>query len=394
MRVAERTVVTALLLLAVTACTGKDDGASPYRTPAASTHATPGPTDWLSALESDGTALYMTAHACSGTVELGHCTTQGDFPPPLEPQPVALWRYDGRQWVALGRPGVDSVAEMHAFPGGLLFVPRSAEPEALSGMAGPLRVSSDEGRTWEDWTVPDPDGRCGVSYDTSVEACKVVVAGAYLVVAGEGRWLRRGLRAGAWEDITPPAVAGRRPSPYGYESGALALRDGTLVATVNPIDAGEPGGYYQVLRSGSTTWSAPRDNPGGASQVLAVEGATVFAPCFVPGTVRVNEVEATRCGEYRTTDLEHWTRVDLPAGTVPEHGAVCTRVPPRDGSSMRESTLSERVGRFVYALTEVPFVHGREATRATLASLDHPHRIRHVLERSADGCRTWAEVLR
>ena len=351
----------------------------------------PAPTDWLSDLESDGRSLYVTAHRCPGQVQQGACTFEGGLQRrKLGPRPVALWRYTDGQWVGLGRPGVDSDAELQSFRGGLLFVRWHPDSSMFGSLTGPLRVSVDEGRTWQDWPVPDVSMRCISNVQADIGPCTVVGAGSYVVVASNYGWVRRRVHSGGWDDITPPKrSSGFDEFAFGY--GLLALSDGTLIATVNPVQDGEVGGHFLVLRPGSSTWSAPHKNPGGSSQVYAVDGSTVFATCWVAGTGVINVKDATSCGEYRTTDLQHWTRVAAPLINDPKHGDACVRL--ASGPSLRESAITERVGSLVYSITHVPYAEGHEAAFGDLESLDHPHVERHVLERSADSCRTWVQVL-
>lgn len=394
------------LIWGLAACgSGSDKGSDKdVATPASATSSTaappasdgpapigPSPSDWLAELETDGTALYLTTHDCPGRVDAGHCTFRGNFPPPMKAYPVTPWRYADGTWEKLSQPGVfSSYAEMMALPGGLMFVPR--DPDSGGSATGPLRVSLDEGRTWDDWQIPDERRRCRSSFvGPGSGPCTVEVAGNYVVVASNYGWVRREVDSGDWEDITPPKRARMSDDDsLGYD--LLTLGDGTLVATANNVMTG-PGGSYRVSRDFGSTWGAPHDNPGEISTVDMVDGSTLYASCLKIDFVSGGSIGSSGCGQYRSTDLEHWTKVkqgDGPAWTSFDKPIACTRTP---GPTWRSNESAVRVGGLVYAITSVPYVKGREATRKDLAHLDLPHRVRHVLEVSGDSCKTWAPVL-
>jgi hypothetical protein len=382
------------LVLGLASCEGDTDreASGPARVaPSDPAPIEPSPTDWLSDLETDGTSLYLTTHDCPGRVRSGNCTIKGDFPPRMKAYPLTPWRYADGRWERLSQPGVfSSYAEMSVLPGGLMFVPQ--DPSTGRNPTGPLRVSLDEGRTWEDWQIPEARRRCRSGFSGPRSGpCAVGVAGDYVVIASNFGWVRRNVDSGDWEDITPPK---RRPmnddDALGY--GLLVLDDGTLVATANNVRPG-PGGSYRVSRDFGSTWGTTQDNPGELSEVDLVDGSTLYATCVQIDFVSEGSISSSGCGQYRSTDLEDWTKVKEGKGPALDNDnelLACSRVPD---PSWRLTESAVRVGDVVYAITYVPYVKGREATRRNLDHLDLPHRVRHVLEVSADKCRTWAPVL-
>jgi hypothetical protein len=64
----------------------------------------------------------------------------------------------------------------------------------------------------------------------------------------------------------------------------------------------------------------------------------------------------------------------------------------RSGPKWRITETAVRVGGLVYGINYVPYLNGHEVTRKQFPLLDLPHRIRHILETSADSCRTWGLV--
>lgn len=376
------------LVLGLAAC-GSGKGAATASTatpsPASGEPASSGPppSEWLSDLDADGSSLYLTSHSCPGQVAAGQCTLQSDFrlPTRIKPFPVTLWRYADGSWENLGEPGVFSTADMKVLAGGLMFVPRTDDGSSGGLPTGPLRVSLDEGKTWDDWQIPQQQRRCRRS-----GPCTLGVAGGYAVIASNFGWIRRNVSSRGWEDITPPKRAPiHDDDTVGY--GLLVLEDGTLIATVNNITPG-PGGYFRVSRDFGSTWSAPHSNPGKISEVDSVDGSTLYASCWKIDFVSSSGTGHSGCGRYRTTDLEHWTKA-----TTADESGTCRRDLPLPGPDWRQTVSAVRVGELVYRITYVPYVKGHEATQKDLAHLDLPHRVRHILETSSDSCRTWEQVL-
>jgi len=387
----------------------------------------PSVTDWFVDVATDGSTLYATSHACPARVWNGHeplapaagirtpsagksgrCTPedvtywpyneQGD--PPERPLPVTVWRFAGAGWERLGSPGVDSSAQMLALPGGLVFVPwdaganrRSGDETVTGTTGGSLRVSADRGETWVDWKLPWGAKRCSVQ---GHPGCAVGVAGEYVVAASGDRWFRRMLDSDDWEEISPPApdVPIRDFDEFGYQ--LLALDDGTLVAEAKGIDPVGAGGY-RVSRDVGSTWSALHDNPGqtegsgAGSDLEFAAGPAVYAVCneHVIGTLN----SSRGCGYYRSTDLEHWKKVPTVQVTEPNTCAPLLGTTYRSTATLRFADAAVRLGGLVYEITLVPTVDGHEATRQELSNLDAPHRMRQVLEVSADECQTWQSML-
>jgi hypothetical protein len=306
--------------------------------------------------------------------------------PRLKPYPLNLWRVVDGSWTDLGSPGAFSSSEMAALTGGLVFVPYSFDEARGATVASPLRVSRDRGETWEDWEIPQKERRCRSDFSgIGVGPCTVMAGGDYVVIASNYGWVRRSIRGGGWKDITPPRRARiNDDDPGGY--GVLALNDGTLIATANH-DWGEPDSTYRVSRDGGATWGAAQRAPGDTSTVDRAVGSTVYATCWKRVGAGLAE-----CGAYASTDLEHWTHVAQGVAPDVSHSSMidaCRRSPT---SPYRETASSAGIGPTVYAITAVHYVHGREATRKTLRSLDFAHRVGHVLERSTDDCKTWEQV--
>jgi hypothetical protein len=341
----------------------------------------------LADLEPAGASLYVTSHSCPGQVVAGLCTVQSDFyhAPPLKAYPVTLWRYADGRWEDLGQPGVFSYAAMMRFPGGLLFVSRTHSEERGYRVTGPLRVSSDEGRTWQSWPIPKPHRGCQGDFAGPAEGpCNVAVVGDYVFVTSEFGWIRRSIRSGGWEDVALPKRARLYPFDTG-SYGLLALDDGTLVATVNNPDDDGPKGFFRVSKDFGATWSAPRRNPGPHSDVVAVDGSALYAAC--QGTDQT-------CSWYRSTDLEHWRKATADEALHLNDGdpVPCRRDYQVEGQSRRLTPHAVQVGTLVYGLSDWAYLRGREATRKELPDIDQAHRIRRVLEQSADSCVTWTPV--
>jgi hypothetical protein len=337
------------------------------------------PSYWLVGLVTDGTALYLAATACPGQVTAGICTVMTTFDddvPDPGPVPLALWSYAHGRWEGLGQPGVSSHSDMQALPGGLLFVPRWEDP-ADSSPAGPLRVSLDAGRTWDDWPIPQELRRCRTQLPGQ-GPCTVGVAGDYVVVASSHGWIRRSIHSGGWEDITPPKRAQWSTDDRGgYE--LLVLDGGTLIATANN-NADLPRGFFRVSRDFGSTWSGPHLNPGVHSLVERVEGSVLYASCYTKDAILDGAHTATSCGFFRSSDLEHWRKV-----TAAEESALY------DGRTVpcRSATEVLRVGALVYGISQLPYVQGEAEVKQKLSP---PHRVRRALQRSADSCRTWQPV--
>ena len=383
---------SALVLL--TACVSDKDIAKPVATTPSSAAASsaprstgPAPSEWLSDLEDAGTALYVSTHSCPGQVTAGVCTIKPEPAGQLKAFPLTLWRYADGNWQDLGQPGVFSFTTMQALPGGLLFVPLTDNAEAGGMPTGPLRVSVDEGKTWADWEIPQQQRRCRSDFSgPGTGPCQVIVAGDYVVITSNYGWVRRQVGAQDWEDITPPKRKPVRDSDdLGY--GALALSDGTLIATVAGRDSPGPGGYYLVSRDAGSTWSAPHANPGTISEVDGVDGSTLYATCWKVERVSAGSTRSSECGRYRTTDLEHWTRA-----AAAESPRPCRRESLRSDPRFAEHGPYVRFAGQVYGIATALYVTGHEATRA---DLERPgqRRLGHLLERSADGCKTWTVVL-
>ncbi|HTL24147.1 MAG TPA: sialidase family protein [Mycobacteriales bacterium] len=378
-----------LVLLGATACAGKGGATSAPTTRATSTAdgpASTGPSarEWLADLEPVGASLYVTSHSCPGKVAAGLCTVQAAFGnvPPLKAFPLTLWRYTDERWEDLGQPGVFSYAEMMRVPGGLLFVPRTHTEAAGFQTTGPLRLSLDEGRTWESWPIPQQPRRCRTDYSgPGGGPCSVAVAGDYVFVTSNFGWIRRNIRSGGWEDVALP----ERARVHEFDAGGyglLTLDDGTLIATANNPFSDSPKGFFRVSKDFGSTWSAPRANPGRHSDLGKVDGSVLYAEC-----------QDSSCGWYRSADLEHWrkaTAAELPS--LNDGRPFACRAPLRAGPSWRHPDAVARVGSLVYGITYVPYLNGHEATAAELPNPDLPHRARHVLEQSADSCATWAPV--
>jgi hypothetical protein len=378
------------LLLAVTACgTGKEAAKpSPTTTPSPASGETvsPGPSarEWLTDLDTDGTSLYVTSHSCPRQVEAGVCTIKGSTSPErLKAFPLTLWRYTGGRWEDLGQPGVFSYSDMTVLPGGFMFAPLT-EPHG-GAVIGPLRVSVDDGATWADWPIPQEKRRCINGFSGPGRGpCTVAVAGDYVVIASNYGWIRRNLHSGGWEAIALP----KRARMYDFDGlgyGLLTLADGTLIATANNPGSEGPNGFFRVSQDFGATWSGPRGFPGKHSDAAAVDGSALYAAC---------QGKNYNCGWYRSTDLEHWRKAtDAEAARLNDGRPVpCVRaVRPTDGR-WRFTETAVRVGEIVYAISYVPYLKGREVTRKEFPILDAPHRIRHVLERAADSCRTWEAV--
>jgi hypothetical protein len=378
------------LVLGVTACaSGKGAATSrPTTTATPGAPAATGPTarEWLADIAPVGASLYVTSHSCPGQVAAGICTVQADFGgvPELKAFPLTLWRYTDERWEDLGQPGVFSYAEMMGLPGGLLFVPRTHTEAAGFQTTGPLRVSSDEGRTWESWAIPQQHRRCRADYSgPGIGPCSVAVAGEYVFITSNFGWIRRSIRSGGWEDVALP----KRARVHEFDSGGyglLTLDDGTLIATANNPFSDSPKGFFRVSKDFGSTWSAPRTNPGRHSDLGAVDGSVLYAEC---------QGKDYSCGWYRTTDLEHWQKATAAEeSTLSDGRPIACHAYRREGPSQRQTKRAARVGSVVYGITTVPYLNGREAMRTELANLDLPHRIRHVLEESADSCATWAPV--
>jgi hypothetical protein len=388
-----------LLVVALAACgNGKENAAAgPTSTTAApavtataaaaSRAAAPGrpsPGDWLAGVATDGTALYVTSHACPGQVAAGVCTVLTDpivgVPIPRD-YPLSLWSYADGRWVDRGRPGVSSRSDMKALPGGLLFVPRREDP-ADSGPTGPLRVSLDAGRTWADWPIPQEQRRCRTELPAK-GPCSVGVAGDYVVIASNYGWIRRSIHAGGWVDITPPKRVPRSADDSGgYE--LLVLGGGTLIAAANNRVSDSPKGFFRVSKDFGSTWSGSHLNPGVHSNVEQVHGSVLYAACWTKDAIRDGAHTAAQCGLYRSTDLVHWRKA------TPAEQAALNEARPVSCRRASESVV--RVGALLYGNSQVPYVEGdaevKERPESSLFS-----RVRRILQRSADSCQTWQPVL-
>jgi hypothetical protein len=320
-------------------------------------------------------------------VAAGLCTVQSDFDhaPFLKAFPLTLWRYADGRWEDLGQPGVFSYAEMMGLPGGLLFVPRTHSEAAGFQITGPLQVSSDEGRTWESWPIPQQHRRCRSDYSGPGRGpCSVAVAGDYVFITSNFGWIRRSIRSGGWEDVAPP----KRARVYDFDAGSyslLTLDDGTLIATANNPVSDHPTGFFRVSKDFGSTWSAPHPNPGQYSLVSTVDGSVLYAEC---------QARVGSCGWYRSTDLEHWRKATADEALRLSDGNTvpCRRVYRNEGESRRLTPHPVQVGELVYGISDWAYLRGREVTRKELPNIDFAHRIRRVLERSADHCATWAPV--
>jgi hypothetical protein len=334
---------------------------------------------WYSGIATDGTTLYFASHRCPDSVVAGRCTYPSSFTETVaqdEHFPVVLWRYADGRWDRLGAPGVSDHAQMTALPGGLLLVPEVYITDRGTFVVGPLRISLDRGESWVDWQLPWPGTkRCTA---TSSEMCTVAVSGDYVVVASERTWARRSIRSSSWEDISPPA---RGPlesfDDLGYD--LLALDNGTLVAVANTV-APSPHRFYRVSRDAGSTWSEPHENPGhGTSNVERSDGSALYADC---------ENQSQECGYYWSEDLEKWTKAPLGY----ERGlSACRDI--LDGDQ-RPNGAPVQVGALRYRLAIARYLHGRLVSPEELPNPDGtPHRIRRILQVSADNCKTWRPLL-
>jgi hypothetical protein len=374
------------LVLGVTACGSGKGGAAPAPTATSPGAADgpvstgPSPREWLVKLYADGPSLYLTSHSCPGQVAAGRCTIPGDVHFWSEKAfPLRLWRYADGGWHDLGPPGVFSYADLKVQRGRLVFVPRTGYGESSTG---PLRVSLDAGRTWIDWQIPQQRSRCRSGFSGPGSGpCTVALAGDLVVVASNYGWIRRDVRSGGWVDITPPKRARLGDNDEGGY-GLLALGDGTLVATASAFGDAGPNGYYLVSKDGGSTWSSPHQNPGARSTLDVVDGSVVYATCgSSPG-----------CGGYRSADLEHWRKATAAEVAILNDGEpiACRRA--LQGANRRWTEYALRIGPVVYAIASVPYVAGHEATSKDLPTFNRSYRSSHLLERSADGCRTWGPV--
>ena len=391
-------VVGLAVVLGVTACGSGKKAATPAPTASSTTGAPasspgPSPRDWLDRVHSDGTTLYVTSHSCPGKVAAGFCTISG-FTRKLKAFPLTLWRYTDGSWEDLGQPGVFSYSDLKVGPGRLVFVPFNEHPSAGRVVTGPLRVSLDAGKTWGDWPIPQQARRCHATYigPGSGGPCTVAIAGEYVVIASPLGWIRRHVESSSWEDITPPKRAASRDFDA-LDYGLFALEDGTLIATVNGQEGGRRG-FFRVSRDGGSTWSSPHDNPGQHSQIDAADGSALYAACWKVLSSSPRGTSSESCGHYRSTDLEHWRKATAAEDFNLNDGrpTPCRRVYRREGPSRRQTDSSVRVGAFVYAVTYVPYVKGREATHKELRHFDLQHEVRHVLERTTVRCEAWQPV--
>ena len=128
--------------------------------------------------------------------------------------------------------------------------------------------------------------------------------------------------------------------------------------------------------------------------VTTVDGSALYAECNKIDSVYKNGSTSSACGYYRSTDLEHWRKATTAETSTLNDGRPipCVRDPRTADGRWRFTDAAVRVGELVYVISYVPYLKGREVTRKQFPNLDAPHRIRHVLERSADTCRTWALV--
>jgi hypothetical protein len=377
------------VVLGVSACGSGKKNATPAATASSTTAAPasspgPGPQDWLDRVHSDGRTLYVTSHSCPGKVAAGFCTISG-FTRKLKAFPLTLWRYTDGSWEDLGQPGVFSYSDLEVLRDVLVFVPRTDSPSSGGAATGPLRVSLDAGKTWNDWAIPQQPRRCHSTYSGPGTGgpCTVAVAGDYVVIASPLGWIRRHVASSTWEDVTPP----KRAASHDFDSldhGLLALDDGTLLATVNNCCSNGPKGFFRVSKDFGATWGGPQPNPGEHSQVTVVDGSAVYAECFG---------KDYSCGWYKSTDLEHWRKATVAEVHELNDGrpTPCRRVYRPEGPSRRQTDSSVRVGALVYGITYVPYVKGREATHKELRHFDLPHQVRHVLEVSTDRC-VWRPV--